>query len=100
MRREGGGKLACVCVCMQCCLPHSFVAQARTNLRKFLSDRGLYVGQSPNPMALAVCSRSGDVLEPLLKPQVLSLLPPLVALGSCGVPAHLRSGTCAVRAGW
>jgi hypothetical protein len=35
-----------------------------------LIDKGLYYGKVSNPMTLGVCSRSGDVLEPMLKPQV------------------------------
>jgi len=34
-----------------------------------LQALGLYRGKAPNPMRLGVCSRSGDVIEPLLKPQ-------------------------------
>lgn len=30
---------------------------------------GLYRGKKPNPMTLGVCSRSGDVIEPVLRPQ-------------------------------
>lgn len=45
--------------------------QARDNIRQYLKDKELYVSQDPNPMPLSLCSRSGDVLEPMLKPQVL-----------------------------
>lgn len=44
--------------------------QARASIREFLTQKGLYAGKAPNPMSLNICSRSGDVLEPLLKPQV------------------------------
>lgn len=29
---------------------------------------GLYKGRNKNPMVLSFCQRSGDVIEPLLKP--------------------------------
>jgi valyl-tRNA synthetase len=29
----------------------------------------LYVGKEPNKMRLAICSRSGDILEPMITPQ-------------------------------
>jgi valyl-tRNA synthetase len=44
--------------------------QARSAVRSALEERGLYRGKTANPMAIALCSRSGDVLEPMLKPQV------------------------------
>lgn len=31
--------------------------------------QGLYRGKAPNAMRLGICSRSSDVIEPLLKPQ-------------------------------
>jgi valyl-tRNA synthetase len=31
--------------------------------------QGLFVGKEPNAMRLAICSRSGDVLEPMITPQ-------------------------------
>lgn len=43
--------------------------EVREALRTLLTSKGLYKGSQPNPMALATCSRSGDVLESLLKPQ-------------------------------
>ena len=36
---------------------------------KDLHDLGLYKGRNKNPMVLSFCQRSGDVIEPLLKPQ-------------------------------
>ena len=32
-------------------------------------DQGLYRDKKPNPMRLGLCSRSNDVIEPMLKPQ-------------------------------
>ncbi|GBG27752.1 Valine--tRNA ligase, partial [Hondaea fermentalgiana] len=43
--------------------------EAREKLVKALDEAGLYRGKRANPMRLARCSRSGDVIEPLLKPQ-------------------------------
>ena len=34
-----------------------------------LQDRGLYRGKADNKMSLPLCSRSKDVIEPMLKPQ-------------------------------
>jgi valyl-tRNA synthetase len=31
--------------------------------------QGLYIGKEPNAMRLGVCSRSGDILEPMITPQ-------------------------------
>lgn len=42
---------------------------ARVEIEKALDEMGLLRGKKPNPMALGICSRSGDVVEPLLKPQ-------------------------------
>ena len=36
---------------------------------EFLEGRGLFRGTRPNPMVLGLCSRSGDVIEPLMRPQ-------------------------------
>ncbi len=41
----------------------------RTELIKDLKEMGLYRGIKANPMSLSFCSRSKDVIEPLLKPQ-------------------------------
>ena len=32
-------------------------------------EKGLYVGKEPNKMRLGLCSRSGDILEPMITPQ-------------------------------
>lgn len=34
-----------------------------------LKEKGLYVGKEPNKMRLDLCSRSGDILEPMITPQ-------------------------------
>ena len=43
--------------------------EARSEVQTALGELGLFHGSSPNPMTLGVCSRSGDVVEPMLKPQ-------------------------------
>ena len=43
--------------------------QARHRVTEALEAAGLYRGCEAHSMALGVCSRSGDVLEPMLKPQ-------------------------------
>lgn len=42
---------------------------ARYTVVKELTDLGLFVKTEPNPMKIPLCSRSKDVIEPLLKPQ-------------------------------
>ncbi|QLL34304.1 hypothetical protein HG536_0G01630 [Torulaspora globosa] len=42
---------------------------ARKKVIEELKARGLFVGQEDNEMTIPTCSRSGDVIEPLLKPQ-------------------------------
>ena len=42
---------------------------AREQIRSKLDAMGLYRGVADNPMELPVCSRSGDIVEPRLKPQ-------------------------------
>jgi len=42
---------------------------ARLAIIKALTEKGLYIETKANPMSLKICSRSGDVIEPLLKPQ-------------------------------
>ncbi|XP_041068758.1 valine--tRNA ligase, mitochondrial isoform X2 [Carcharodon carcharias] len=42
---------------------------ARERVLAALSERGLYRGLKEHPMVLRLCSRSGDVVEPLLKSQ-------------------------------
>ena len=43
--------------------------QARVTVVDWLKQLGLYRGTTPNAMRLGVCSRSKDVIEPVLKPQ-------------------------------
>jgi len=42
---------------------------ARIAVEEALAKIGLYVGKEPNKMTLGLCSRSGDVLEPMITPQ-------------------------------
>jgi valyl-tRNA synthetase len=43
--------------------------EARVTVVDFLKERGLFRGVADNPMRLGLCSRSKDVIEPVLKPQ-------------------------------
>ncbi|KAF8638127.1 hypothetical protein AX17_002426 [Amanita inopinata Kibby_2008] len=42
---------------------------ARVEVVKRLKEKGLYVETKDNPMQIPLCSKSGDVIEPVLKPQ-------------------------------
>ncbi|CAD6904618.1 unnamed protein product [Tilletia controversa] len=42
---------------------------ARRAVIDALKEKGLYVETKDNPMTVPICSRSGDVVEPLIKPQ-------------------------------
>jgi valyl-tRNA synthetase len=42
---------------------------ARLAVLKALEEKGLLRGKADNKMRLGICSRSGDVIEPLIKPQ-------------------------------
>lgn len=42
---------------------------ARMAVEEALQEQGLYVGKEPNKMRLGLCSRSGDILEPMITPQ-------------------------------
>ena len=42
---------------------------ARKRVIEELKNKGLYIGQEDNEMSIPTCSRSGDIIEPLLKPQ-------------------------------
>ncbi|CAB60428.1 Valine--tRNA ligase [Caenorhabditis elegans] len=42
---------------------------ARTAVIEALKEKGLYRGKEDNPMVVPTCSRSKDVIEPILKPQ-------------------------------
>eukprot|EP00743_Colponemidia_sp_Colp-15_P000988 GILK01001092.1.p1 GENE.GILK01001092.1~~GILK01001092.1.p1 ORF type:complete len:1074 (+),score=191.88 GILK01001092.1:330-3224(+) len=41
----------------------------RIEIQKALEEKGLLRGKEDNVMRLGVCSRSGDIIEPMLKPQ-------------------------------
>ena len=43
--------------------------KARVTVVEFLREKGLFRGVQDNPMRLGLCSRSKDVIEPVLKPQ-------------------------------
>ncbi|KAL0336886.1 UNVERIFIED_CONTAM: Valine--tRNA ligase, mitochondrial 1 [Sesamum calycinum] len=43
--------------------------QARVAVKEALKEKGLYRGDKNNEMRLGICSRSNDVVEPLIKPQ-------------------------------
>ncbi|KAL4444290.1 hypothetical protein ABPG75_012027 [Micractinium tetrahymenae] len=43
--------------------------KARVTVVEFLKEKGLFRGTLDNPMRLGLCSRSKDVIEPVLKPQ-------------------------------
>ncbi|KAH8105479.1 tRNA synthetases class I-domain-containing protein [Cristinia sonorae] len=42
---------------------------ARVAVVKALQDAGLYEGATDNPMQIPICNKSGDIIEPVLKPQ-------------------------------
>lgn len=42
---------------------------ARTKVIELLKEKGQFEGQQDNEMTIPTCSRSGDIIEPLLKPQ-------------------------------
>ena len=42
---------------------------ARRQIIEALKERGLYVGQTDNPMILPTCEKSKDIIEPIMKPQ-------------------------------
>ena len=42
---------------------------ARKAVIKALEEKGLYRGVKDNPMVVPMCSRSKDIVEPLIKPQ-------------------------------
>ncbi|XRB00211.1 valyl-tRNA synthetase [Pycnococcus provasolii] len=43
--------------------------EARVSVVKALEEKGLFRGKKDNAMKIPICSRSKDVIEPLLKPQ-------------------------------
>lgn len=42
---------------------------ARSEIIKELSNKNLFIEIKDNPMVVPICSRSKDVVEPLIKPQ-------------------------------
>lgn len=42
---------------------------ARVEVEKALEAKGLLRGKDPHKMRLGVCSRSGDIIEPMITPQ-------------------------------
>lgn len=42
---------------------------ARIKIEADLKEKGLYRGKEPNKMRLGICSRSGDILEPMISAQ-------------------------------
>jgi len=42
---------------------------ARNGVIKALTEAGLFVETKDNPMQIPICSKSGDIIEPVLKPQ-------------------------------
>ena len=42
---------------------------ARLAIEARMTELGLYRGKEPNKMRLGLCSRSGDIIEPMLTPQ-------------------------------
>lgn len=42
---------------------------ARVEVEKALESKGLLRGKDPHKMRLGVCSRSGDIIEPMITPQ-------------------------------
>ncbi|KAK3893142.1 hypothetical protein Pcinc_003015 [Petrolisthes cinctipes] len=43
--------------------------EARKAVLAALKDKGLYIETKDNPMVIPVCSRSKDIIEPMIKPQ-------------------------------
>lgn len=43
--------------------------EARVAIIKELTQRNLLIGVKDNPMVIPICSRSKDVVEPVMKPQ-------------------------------
>ena len=43
--------------------------EARAAVISALEKKGLYRGKAGHASRIALCSRSGDIIEPLLKPQ-------------------------------
>jgi hypothetical protein len=69
---------------------------ARNAVIQALKDKGLYVGAEDNPMALSFCSKSGDIIEPLMKPQWWVKVQPM-ADKALAVSPHCASADLIVR---
>ncbi|CAH0016630.1 unnamed protein product [Clonostachys rhizophaga] len=58
-----------------------YAGEKRFNVRYAITEKlkelGLYTKQEPNKMVVPVCSRSGDIVEPYLKPQWWMKMEPL-----------------------
>ena len=52
-----------------CLSPGMMRYDARIAMEKELDLLGLYRGKENNKMRLGLCSRSGDIIEPMLTPQ-------------------------------
>ncbi|PWN48942.1 putative VAS1-valyl-tRNA synthetase [Violaceomyces palustris] len=52
---------------------------ARRAVTEALKERGLYIETKDNPMTVPICSRSGDIIEPIMKPQWWVNCKPLAA---------------------
>ncbi|KAF9220567.1 hypothetical protein BS17DRAFT_759161 [Gyrodon lividus] len=52
---------------------------ARKEVVKALTETGLFVETKDNPMQIPICSKSGDIIEPVLKPQWWVNCKPLAA---------------------
>ena len=66
---------------------------ARVAVVKALQDAGLYIETKDNPMQIPLCSKSGDIIEPVLKPQWWVNCKPLAeeALKVCRMHSYLLS---------
>ena len=69
--------MVCPCYCISLSQSHMsglrltliLPTQARVTVVDWLKELGLFRGTEGNKMRLGVCSRSRDVIEPVLKPQ-------------------------------
>ena len=64
--------------------------QVRKTIVEFLEGKGLFRGTRPNPMVLGLCSRSGDVIEPLMRPQWWVTMAAL----TLSLPAYCLTNSC------
>ncbi|KAJ7760204.1 tRNA synthetases class I-domain-containing protein [Mycena olivaceomarginata] len=63
----------------------------RVAVIKALKDAGLYIETKDNPMQIPICNKSGDVVEPVLKPQWWVNCKPLAGGGD---QAHASGRAC------